>query len=311
MLLCSSRLAYPSIHELMMTQLLQVIVIPAHCQDAIDEVMQVLKGSAVEIIIIKKEELEKNLLEVMSRHAIDLVFMISFAFKIPAAVYQFPAKGFYNAHPGPLPAYRGADPVFYQIKNREKRAGVCIHVVNDEFDSGDIVMQEMIRLHPTDTYGKLTSKLAVVAAQAVQLLIRLLIMGKEITGKKQDAGIAVYHKKQQADDVCINWANMTAADIVALVNAGNPWNKGAITKLNERIIRVVEADIIPGAISSERPGLVINTTHAGLETATINGDVLNIRQLYTDEGFYSGTSLQLIGIGKGFQFLNMGNDATW
>ena len=46
-----------------------------------------------------------------------------------------------NMHPSILPNYRGADPIAEQIKQEEKNLGVSLHLLSQEFDSGDIVSQ--------------------------------------------------------------------------------------------------------------------------------------------------------------------------
>ena len=54
----------------------------------------------------------------------------------------------------------GPDPVFHQIRNKEKNAGVTIHKVDDDFDTGPVVINEMIRLDPADTHGTLNERLS-------------------------------------------------------------------------------------------------------------------------------------------------------
>ncbi|TVR58945.1 MAG: hypothetical protein EA422_15375 [Gemmatimonadales bacterium] len=46
-----------------------------------------------------------------------------------------------NIHPGPLPAYRGVDPVHFALRAGEDELGVTLHVMAEEIDGGDIVAQ--------------------------------------------------------------------------------------------------------------------------------------------------------------------------
>jgi methionyl-tRNA formyltransferase len=50
-------------------------------------------------------------------------------------------KAALNLHPSMLPNYRGADPVGEQIERQEKKLGVTLHLLTQEFDRGDIVAQ--------------------------------------------------------------------------------------------------------------------------------------------------------------------------
>lgn len=46
-----------------------------------------------------------------------------------------------NIHPSLLPAYRGVDPVFYGLLRSETRLGVTLHLMDQGFDTGNILAQ--------------------------------------------------------------------------------------------------------------------------------------------------------------------------
>ncbi len=52
-----------------------------------------------------------------------------------------------NMHPSLLPAYRGVDPVFYAMLRTEKQVGVTLHLIDNDFDTGNIVAQEIIDIN--------------------------------------------------------------------------------------------------------------------------------------------------------------------
>ncbi|MBL6998534.1 MAG: hypothetical protein ISR73_01645 [Gammaproteobacteria bacterium] len=47
-----------------------------------------------------------------------------------------------NLHPSLLPAYRGPDPITQQMLLEDHRFGVSLHLLNEYFDQGDIVLQQ-------------------------------------------------------------------------------------------------------------------------------------------------------------------------
>lgn len=74
----------------------------------------------------------------------DIMLLACFARKIPARIWR--TTPCWNLHPSLLPAYRGPNPLYWQIKNSETKTGLTLHEVTDEIDSGDIVMRKQIPL---------------------------------------------------------------------------------------------------------------------------------------------------------------------
>lgn len=73
--------------------------------------------------------------------AVDFEFIVvaCWPYLIPDEVCNTANKAAMNIHPSILPAYRGVDPIRDQIENSEEEPGVSLHLLNNEFDAGDIV----------------------------------------------------------------------------------------------------------------------------------------------------------------------------
>ncbi len=71
----------------------------------------------------------------------DVACVACFRKRIPAAVLRLPRFGFLNLHPSLLPHYRGPHPLFWMFRNGEVHTGVTIHFMDEELDTGDIVLQ--------------------------------------------------------------------------------------------------------------------------------------------------------------------------
>lgn len=56
------------------------------------------------------------------------------------------SKAALNLHPSLLPRYRGFDPVSDQIAAKDYNFGISLHLLNNEFDTGDIVLQQTIEI---------------------------------------------------------------------------------------------------------------------------------------------------------------------
>lgn len=67
---------------------------------------------------------------------------------VKPAVLDLPDLDCINIHPSILPNYKGVDPVFYALLNQEKKIGVTLHKMSEDFDSGKTLAQKTIS---TDT----------------------------------------------------------------------------------------------------------------------------------------------------------------
>lgn len=303
LLLCGSTLALPAIQELAFFQQLAALIIPERCHDFIENVDAVFKGMNIPVEIVNKGNQEEILLNAFEKYEANVGLMITYSFKLPSAVIRKPSFGFYNLHPGPLPTYRGPDPIFQQIKNREKKVTVSLHKVDGDFDSGAVILQESIPLQIQDTYSMVTSNLAQVAMNSIRTLLKLISFDLNVPSKVQDEKAARYFKRQTTNDVIINWDSMDAPAIIAMINACNPWNKGAVTKYNGRIFRLLEAAIFDqNLISEDLPGMIVSINDEGLFVKTLKDQLLIVKIIFSAEGFLHASRSCDAGLARGVKF---------
>lgn len=83
---------------------------------------------------------------------------VLFGYKLDRALIDGFAGGCFNLHPALLPFNRGADPNVWAIVDGTP-AGVTLHWMDDEIDTGDIVAQQQIAVEPIDTGERLYRRL--------------------------------------------------------------------------------------------------------------------------------------------------------
>jgi methionyl-tRNA formyltransferase len=170
----------------------------------------------------------------------------------------------FNIHPGKLPQYRGASPVFWQLKNGEEILGLTIHFLNDSYDAGGIVWSREIKNEAHFSHGLVEYIFSNMVTEGVSYILNNKI--DELIQKNilQDESLAVIYKKPALEDVSIKWDTMHAGEIMNLVKAVNPWNKGAITVYNNMEVKIIDAEIaaidtgkLPGAIVEISNGILV------------------------------------------------------
>ena len=87
---------------------------------------------------------KKKFVAIVKKLGIELGVVATFGKIIPGEIIDCIPKGIINVHPSLLPKYRGANPIFWSIRNGEKAFGITIHYVDEEIDAGDIILQKRI-----------------------------------------------------------------------------------------------------------------------------------------------------------------------
>lgn len=234
------------------------------------------------------------------------VFVFGFPWKIPVSVLETPSKGFFNFHFGELPVYQGADPIFWQLRNKEKQSGLAVHRMTSMIDQGPIVWQEKYPMIPGETYGMLCQRMGYLTANIIRSFTEQII-GDKLNEKSQQALTPQFAKKPRIADLSINWEKQSAEEIEWLVNAANPKYGGASTFLRGREIRLLEvapADM-NGVKDEDIPisgTIVYADAIYGLIVACNDRRFLKVNVVHLPEGYLSGIKLFSMGIKPGERF---------
>ena len=93
-------------------------------------------------------------------------------------IHAFPDK-IINIHPSLLPKYKGLDSIQRALDNRDYVTGCTVHMVTEELDSGKILMQEEVVIHPYDTLKTLTRAVHQAEHRIFPKVLRNLNIGSE------------------------------------------------------------------------------------------------------------------------------------
>lgn len=253
------------------------------------------------IHIFQKKEFEHQLAQAVVASNADCLLTLTFPWKIPTSILQLPPKGCINFHFGLLPKYRGADPIFWQLKNKESIGGITIHYMNEEIDTGDIIYTAELPIAPTETYGIHSVRLAGLAVELVCKLNGLLALPAKQQVDRSEADF-ILSPTQEA--LTIHWQTQTANDIVALVNASNPKYHGAVTHIKQQPVRILEAAIVEVNTTEQfLPGTIVHADQQyGLIVACLHNKFINIQVVHVKEGYLSGIKLFQLGLTIGDSF---------
>jgi methionyl-tRNA formyltransferase len=125
-----------------------------------------VKKYAVEkgLPILQPEKLknEQFLAELKALQA-DVQCVVAFRM-LPELVWNMPPMGTVNVHGSLLPQYRGAAPINWAVINGEAYTGVTTFKLQQEIDTGNILLSDKIKIEPDDTAGTVHDKLKELGA---------------------------------------------------------------------------------------------------------------------------------------------------
>jgi methionyl-tRNA formyltransferase len=278
------------------------LVIPGVFYAQLAPVIDNIKSSGYPVYAVADELQSWQGLQLwLTENRLSLAITFGFPYRVPGSVLDAIAHGAYNIHFSLLPGYRGPNPLFWQLKNNEKKTAVSIHRMTSQLDRGPIIAQQETDIFPGETFGLLGARLSFLA---IQLLLKLIpdILDDKVHQVQNLGGS--YYKRPAEHDVTINWARQEAEEIEGLVNACNPSYNGAITYLNNQQIRIVE--VTPADVQQEmtaQPGTVVHADKDhGVFVACRNNKYLRINILYTNDGLMTGFKLAALGLSAGLQF---------
>lgn len=169
----------------------------------------------------------------------DVICVVAYGKILPRELLEIPRYGCINVHPSLLPKYRGSTPIQTAIINGDKTTGVTTMYMNEELDSGDIILQEEIEINENQTAGELWNVLAKIGAK---LLVETLnqIENNTAPRKKQGENYTVTKMLEKTMSK-IDWENQTAIQIKNLARGLNPI-MGVYAVLNNKKIKFWNVD---------------------------------------------------------------------
>ncbi|MGN6803718.1 MAG: methionyl-tRNA formyltransferase [Ginsengibacter sp.] len=206
---------------------------------------------------------------------------------LPEVVWNMPPMGTINLHASLLPQYRGAAPINWAIINGEKETGVTTFKLQQEIDTGNILLQEKIPIAHDETAGSLHDKLMVTGADLLLKTIRELQNGtlKEIPQHSpltiDHSPLTIHHSpftiapsplhsapKIFPADCEINW-NQSSDTIYNFIRGLSPY-PAAFTYLKGKKLKIFSAEKEPGN-DKNKPGAILTDYKSYLKFATSDG----------------------------------------
>lgn len=206
----------------------------------------------------------------------DIAVVVAYGRILPPEYLSAPRRGCINVHFSLLPLYRGAAPANWAIVNGEKKTGVTTMFIEEDLDTGPILLERETLIGETETAPELMQRLSEVGAD---LLSETLSQLDVITPRPQHDRDATFAPMLTRPHGLINWST-NAVTIERCIRGFQPWPNAYTFYKSQRLI------LWKASVESTSPG--DEAREAG-QVIVAHGDELLVR-------CGDGTALRLLEV---------------
>lgn len=227
---------------------------------------------AHDIPILQPEKISapESVEQIKALGPIGTMIVVAYGQKIPTVLLEWPKKGVVNVHGSILPKYRGAAPIQHAIMAGEKETGVTTMLMDEGWDTGDILLQDTLQIAPHETAGELSDQLALLGAK---LLVRTLegLEDGSVAPIPQDEELASFAHSLARDAGVIDWE--LPADVIVNRVRGCVPRPGAFTKHHDHALKIWHAVVDNPQGKLGEPGTVLEVGDGSVTIAAAEGSV--------------------------------------
>lgn len=253
------------------------------------------RGNQYGIDIIWTSNVNSNIfLERMRLYHVDLNVSMSFNQIFKNQLIQLPPLKTINCHAGKLPFYRGCNVLNWVLINDEKEFGVTVHYIDEEIDTGDIILQKCYSITDDDTYETLLQRAYTGCADVLYDAIKM-IQNDSVVRQRQDEidMVGLYCGKRVEGDEILDW-NQNSRDIFNFVRAICIPGPQARSFIQGKEIRINKVRMVSGSHEYKGiPGQLLGKSKKGCWYIKTKDTMVEILEYKSDIKLRTG--MRLIG----------------
>jgi len=201
----------------------------------------------------------------------DVVLVGSWGEKLKKSIINLPTIGTINVHPALLPKYRGPNPYLQAIKHLEPRSGVTFHLMDENYDTGAILLQKVVEIEPSDTGSELRHKIALASREGITELLKELD-AEIIVPVAQDNSKSSYFSQISEDEALVDFSQ-SAAEVSAHIRGFHPWCECYFASNQQIFIpNAYKLEILENKSKVKEIGKIVAKSHKDCSITVICGD---------------------------------------
>ncbi|MCM8808670.1 MAG: methionyl-tRNA formyltransferase [Candidatus Omnitrophica bacterium] len=224
------------------------------------------------IDVFQPERFEDSFIDKIEKISPDLIVLISYGKILPSSILTIPKIASINVHPSLLPKYRGPAPVEWALINGETKTGITIIKMDENIDTGNIILQKEVEILPLDNAFTLKNRLSILAADVLYKAIEII---KQDGKTYPQEGEASYARKLKKQDGLIKWQN-PAEKIHNLVRGVIIWPTAYTylsTNSTKKLVKIYKTEIGQREGKFGKEGEIIKIEKDYIEVACGEGTI--------------------------------------
>ena len=135
----------------------------------------------------------KKSIEYLQNFNPDLIISAHFDQKINTNIINMPRYGCINLHYALLPEFGGPFPSFWGLNEKRGTLGATIMYMNENWDEGDIIQQEVVKVDPCDSVLSVDCRILDIGADLIIKVIEKIETGTVVRFDQKTLGASSYY----------------------------------------------------------------------------------------------------------------------
>ena len=128
------------------------------------------------IPVITPNKIKNNttFIETLKSFNSDIFIVIAYGKVLSSEILTIPRYGCWNAHASLLPRWRGAAPIHWALLKGDSFTGVGIIKMDEGLDTGDLLLEEKVRIKESDNLYTLSQKLSILSSNLIYKSLEMI-----------------------------------------------------------------------------------------------------------------------------------------
>ena len=265
-----------------------------------DSVEDYAREEGIEVFLAKQPS--RELADRIVNLAPDVMVANNWRTRLPQELFSIPRLGTVNLHDSLLPEFTGFSPVIWSLISGASRTGLTAHLMDDELDTGAILVQRSVAITPQSTGTSLVYDTLDLVPEVLEQALDGLEYGTARQVPQDLTKRTFFHKRSDRDGV-VDW-NWPAADIERFIRALSDPYPNAYTYFRGEKLRLISAHVsrcryggTPGRVFIEEDGGMVIVAGADAYRGRSHGLVLDV--VRTEDGV-DHRAMDFFGRGGGY-----------
>ncbi len=156
-------------------------IVGVFCNNQQAKVLEKAAHHKIPFLVFDKAALNEGFVfEKINKIQPDLIVLAGFLWKMPDTIVQHYHNKIINIHPALLPKYGGKGMYGMKVhqtilENKEKETGITIHYVNEHYDEGEFILQQVVNIEDCQTPEEIAAKVQVLEHEHFPKVIEKLL----------------------------------------------------------------------------------------------------------------------------------------